>query len=278
MSEYTSGVGTYQAILQISIRSISVTYIGGAVLSITRIELRASVSQTTFPSHSVRSSWLVTTMFAPRLCARVAVQAGRINGIAGLYSIGSRTTSRSIVNLSCGYTFTPQNRLVQQRFYSTPSGHEPNRVSNAPNTTLPKSKSFFTRFIPSSAVGADPNKSASSFRKIVALAKPERKPLGIAIGLLFVSSAVSMSVPFTIGKLIDYFTTTNPVRVQLAFLSAHLFIRIAQQIPFGLSLGQASSILLLMFTAGAVANAGRSMLMRLSGSSMPHRTIVYKPN
>ena len=46
---------------------------------------------------------------------------------------------------------------------------------------------------------------------IVALARPEKKPLGIAIGLLMVSSAVSMSVPFTIGKLIDYFSSTNPV-------------------------------------------------------------------
>lgn len=56
-----------------------------------------------------------------------------------------------------------------------------------------------------------PPSSASSLGKIVALAKPERKPLLIAIGLLLVSSAVTMSVPFTIGKLIDYFSTTNPV-------------------------------------------------------------------
>ncbi|EMD33179.1 hypothetical protein CERSUDRAFT_118237 [Gelatoporia subvermispora B] len=56
-----------------------------------------------------------------------------------------------------------------------------------------------------------------------------------------------MSIPFTIGKLIDYFTSTQP------------------QIPLGLSLGQASVLLLLMFTAGAVANAGRAMLMRISG-------------
>ena len=53
--------------------------------------------------------------------------------------------------------------------------------------------------------------SKSSFRKIISLAKPERKPLLIAVGLLFVSSAVSMSVPFTIGKLIDFFSSTNPV-------------------------------------------------------------------
>ncbi|KAI0333282.1 P-loop containing nucleoside triphosphate hydrolase protein [Cubamyces sp. BRFM 1775] len=68
-----------------------------------------------------------------------------------------------------------------------------------------------------------------------------------------VSSAVSMSVPFTIGRLIDFFTSPTP------------------QIPFGLSLGQASAVLLLLFTTGAVANAGRAMLMRLSGQRIVAR-------
>ncbi|KAI5118306.1 hypothetical protein M0805_006474 [Coniferiporia weirii] len=89
--------------------------------------------------------------------------------------------------------------------------------------------------------------TGSSFRKIVALAKPERKPLSMAIGLLLVSSSVSLSIPFTIGKLIDFFASSSP------------------QIPFGLSLVQASSLLLAAFTVGAAANAGRSILMRLSG-------------
>lgn len=89
--------------------------------------------------------------------------------------------------------------------------------------------------------------SATSFGKIVALAKPERKPLTQAIGLLMISSGVSMSVPFTIGKLIDFFSSSNP------------------SIPLGLSLGQAGAGLMLLFTIGAAANAGRSLLMRMSG-------------
>ncbi|KAI6113511.1 P-loop containing nucleoside triphosphate hydrolase protein [Pisolithus croceorrhizus] len=60
-------------------------------------------------------------------------------------------------------------------------------------------------------------------------------------------SALQVCVPFTIGKLIDYFSTENP------------------QIPFGLTTLQASGILLLAFTTGAVCNAGRSFLMRMSG-------------
>ena len=47
--------------------------------------------------------------------------------------------------------------------------------------------------------------------QIVAFAWLERQPLLTAIGLLLVSSTVSLSIPFTVGKLIDYFTSANPV-------------------------------------------------------------------
>ncbi|KAG6862704.1 hypothetical protein C0993_001910 [Termitomyces sp. T159_Od127] len=62
-----------------------------------------------------------------------------------------------------------------------------------------------------------------------------------------------MSVPFAIGKLIDFFASSNP------------------QIPFGLSVWEASACLLLLFTTGAVANAGRSILMRMSGQRIVAR-------
>lgn len=94
-----------------------------------------------------------------------------------------------------------------QRFNST-------QVPPPPTTspTSPKNRSLLSRFIPSPSNGNTGTlDSKSSFRKIVALAKPEWKPLSIAIGLLLASSTVSMSIPFTIGKLIDFFSTTNPV-------------------------------------------------------------------
>ncbi|KAI0733760.1 P-loop containing nucleoside triphosphate hydrolase protein [Fomitopsis betulina] len=119
-----------------------------------------------------------------------------------------------------------------------------------PLPTGPK-PSVLSRVIPASF--AEKGKTASSFRKIIALAKPERKPLAISIGLLVVSSAVSMSIPFTVGRLIDFFTSPTP------------------QVPLGLSLGQASSLLFLMFTVGAAANAGRAMLMRISGQRIVAR-------
>ncbi|KAG7449702.1 P-loop containing nucleoside triphosphate hydrolase protein [Guyanagaster necrorhizus] len=62
-----------------------------------------------------------------------------------------------------------------------------------------------------------------------------------------------MSIPFTVGKLIDFFSSINP------------------QIPMGLSIWQASGLLVLLFTAGAAANASRTMLMRISGQRIVAR-------
>ncbi|KAJ7125200.1 P-loop containing nucleoside triphosphate hydrolase protein [Mycena epipterygia] len=123
-----------------------------------------------------------------------------------------------------------------------------NEVAQKP--LLPPRPSILSRFLPQSWAESG---SASSFGKIASLARPEKKPLLMAVGLLFVSSSVSLSIPFTIGKLIDFFSSTNP------------------QFPMGLSLWQASSILLLMFTAGAMANAGRALLMRMAGQRIVAR-------
>lgn len=98
-----------------------------------------------------------------------------------------------------------RERIIHIRSYSS-------LPSDAPPKPLPKTS--ITRFLPKlpSAFSKSPE-SSSSFRKLVSLAKAERKPLTTAVGLLLVSASVSLSVPFTIGKLIDFFSTTNPVRV-----------------------------------------------------------------
>lgn len=134
-------------------------------------------------------------------------------------------------------------RLYTTHTQLTPSSKPPTQHEPAPIFSLASLASIFRRG----------PQGASSLKKIAALAKPERRPLLIAIGLLFASSAVSMSIPFTIGKLIDFFSTPNP------------------QIPLGLNIWQASSILFVLFTVGGVANAGRAMLMRLSGQRIVAR-------
>lgn len=106
----------------------------------------------------------------------------------------------------------------QLRFQSsTTSSNDTSKVATTTNTT---EDSDSERQRPSilSRIFARSPQGISSFRKIVALAKPERKPLLIAIGLLLMSSAVSMSVPFTIGKLIDFFSSPNPVSTFYAYV------------------------------------------------------------
>lgn len=140
-----------------------------------------------------------------------------------------------------------QHTLSRRRTYPFPIQTSRFYVTETPVKKI----SGLTRFLPS-ALQPAPG-SSSSFRKIVALAKQEKKPLLLAVGLLLVSSSVAMSVPFTIGKLIDFFSSTNP------------------EIPFGLSIGQASAALLILFTTGATCNAARSFLMRMSGQRIVAR-------
>jgi hypothetical protein len=93
---------------------------------------------------------------------------------------------------------------INCRFNSTQSSFQQN--------VTPRKTTILARFLPAQILSKTPQ-NVSSFRKIFALAKPERKSLLIAIGLLLISSAVSMSIPFTIGKLIDFFSSSNPVRI-----------------------------------------------------------------
>jgi len=103
-------------------------------------------------------------------------------------------------------------------------------------STHTQKQSLLSRLLPAKIITKAPE-SASSVRKIVALAKPEWKPLTIAIGLLLTSSAVSMSVPFTIGKLIDFFSTENPVSIIfLAYWTQSYSYSLANTSwPFGLA-------------------------------------------
>ncbi|KAF8263750.1 hypothetical protein EI94DRAFT_1874774 [Lactarius quietus] len=84
--------------------------------------------------------------------------------------------------------------------------------------------------------------TSTSFHKIVALARPKHRPLLMAIGILLASLSVSLSIPFTVGKFIDYFTSANPT------------------IPYGFSLTQANGGLP-VFTVGGTCDAGRPFLM-----------------
>lgn len=92
----------------------------------------------------------------------------------------------------------------------------------------------------------------SEVRRLATLAIPERKWIAISVVLLVVSSAVSLSIPFTIGRVIDLFSGTG-----------------LQALP--VSTPVAALILGLFFAVGAVANVGRSIIMRVSGQRIVAR-------
>lgn len=102
----------------------------------------------------------------------------------------------------------------QLRFNSTVNNNKTGVVHN--NVAVAENASGHESDRPRSSIlariFAKSPQGLSSFTKIVSLAKPEKKPLLIAVGLLFMSASVSMSIPFTIGRLIDFFSSSNPVR------------------------------------------------------------------
>jgi hypothetical protein len=113
---------------------------------------------------------------------------------------------------------------------------------------------------------SSPPPTAPSVISLFSLAYPERAPLSVSIALLLFSSSVSMSVPFSIGKLIDFFSSSNPVRT-FSIIQQCIPDAVFKALPFGLSPGTAITLLVGAFTVGAAANAGRAILIKISGGS-----------
>ncbi|KAJ8297226.1 ATP-dependent permease MDL1, mitochondrial [Rhodotorula toruloides] len=99
--------------------------------------------------------------------------------------------------------------------------------------------------------GAKEKVKMGEVRRLLQLAKPERRTIGIAIGLLCISSGVSLSIPLGIGRIIDIFSGQ------------------ASNLP--VSIPTAAGLLAVFFAAGAAANMGRTILMRISGQRIVAR-------
>ncbi|KAJ2464137.1 ATP-binding cassette permease mdl1 [Coemansia sp. RSA 2337] len=154
---------------------------------------------------------------------------------------------------------TPLLRASNGRYYST----VPHDAEHCPSSSLSEASSASVGKSPQqqqqpAELGVDPEEAQSAkhiktkqaWLRLLRLAKPEYKLLGGAVGLLFVSSTVTMAVPFSMGKIIDMVTNSGA------------------SIPFGLSLTQVFVGLGSVFVVGAIANAGRVMLIRTAGERM----------
>lgn len=83
--------------------------------------------------------------------------------------------------------------------------------------------------------------------RLLRIARPELKTLSWAFLFLLVSSSISMSLPFSIGKILD--TATNP----------------DQQTLFGLTMPVFYATLGAILAVGAAANYGRIIVLRIVG-------------
>lgn len=107
------------------------------------------------------------------------------------------------------------------------------------------------RFRESQGAGKDKSgEEAQPFpdvKKLWSLASTQKRTLIIALSLLLVSSAVSLTVPAAIGRIIDYFGNSDTS----AF--------------WGISFGKVAGSLVVIFAMGAAAKATSNILLELAG-------------
>lgn len=111
----------------------------------------------------------------------------------------------------------------------------------------------------SARLGKDPKqaKNTAGFGEIwrlIKIAKPESKWLGAAFVLLLISSTITMSIPFSIGKILDLATKEA-----------------GEGKLFGLDINQFYIALACVLTVGAAANYGRIIILRIVGERIVAR-------
>ncbi|KAF2232185.1 ATP-dependent permease MDL2 [Viridothelium virens] len=91
--------------------------------------------------------------------------------------------------------------------------------------------------------------------RLLKIARPEAKGLGFAFTFLLISSSVSMSIPFSIGKILDIATQAEDGKALLFGLDINTFY---------IGLGTVLAI-------GAAANFGRIVILRIVGERIVSR-------
>lgn len=110
--------------------------------------------------------------------------------------------------------------------------------------------------------GSDGKPGMAEIWRLIKIARPELKWLVAAVLCLLVSSAVTMSIPFSVGRILDL-STKDPVdEVQI----------------FGLTMKQFFVGLGALLTLGATANFGRIVMLRIVGERVVSRlrTHLYR--
>ena len=99
----------------------------------------------------------------------------------------------------------------------------------------------------------------TDFRRILSLALPEKYRLLAAMGLLVISSGITMAVPYAIGKIIDIIYNLDQLKEKDEETQKQLVRDRLEKVCLGLS-G--------VFLIGGLCNFGRVYLMRVSGQNI----------
>ncbi|PFX30699.1 ATP-binding cassette sub-family B member 10, mitochondrial [Stylophora pistillata] len=169
------------------------------------------------------------------------------------------TRSRLNVCWKCSYRTNAWNFKLENRTFSSLERRE--KLNRYPCRVLPGSlRNFASEEHADKGTVIEPeNKKKRQLKsddllRILSLAKPEYKSLAGAIGLLFISSAVTMSVPFCMGKIIDIIYSTSQDTTQMVE-----------------TLSYVCKILCGVFVLGGTANFGRVYLIQVSGQKVIKR-------
>ncbi|KAJ1534161.1 ATP-binding cassette sub- B member 10, mitochondrial [Nowakowskiella sp. JEL0078] len=172
------------------------------------------------------------------------------------------------------------------------------KLNNVENNNLPKIQiryqSSHSEKI-SEPINEEKSKNSSNpkfseeLKRIVTLAYPERYMLSLAIVLLFISSAITMSVPFSMGRIIDLVmkglgAEVSPDNLNESSTFQGLFNSSSGKIAIqpeserskkpqksDVSLPIIFGGLAVVFTIGGLANTGRVILIRLAGEKVVKR-------
>nr|AVT42122.1 ABC transporter B [Lissorhoptrus oryzophilus] len=123
-----------------------------------------------------------------------------------------------------------------------------------------KSKSEKSKVEVEAKTPKEPRFNKSDFKRLLALAKPEKCRIISAICFLLVSSTVTMAVPFSLGKVLDIiYTNTEDFEEAKS------------------KLNKVCGILLCVFVLGGICNFGRVYFMSIAGYRMTQalRTKVF---
>lgn len=90
-------------------------------------------------------------------------------------------------------------------------------------------------------------------RRLLTLMYPEFRHMALSMVLLLFASGVTLSVPFTIGKLVDFFSTPDST------------------LPLGLGMNSVAVLLLVVFALGAAARASSNIMLELAGVRVVQR-------